>query len=43
MALLHEEEEEEPNGRWKEQWGTEVPHLSEPQKPHLTDEFAVLL
>jgi len=41
MVLLHEEEE--PNGRYKEQRGTEIPHLSEPQKAHPTGEFVVVL
>ena len=27
---------EEPNGRWKEQWGTEALHSSEPQKKHIS-------
>ena len=34
MVSLHEKQEE-PNGRQKEQRGTEAQHLSEPQKAHL--------
>ena len=34
MVSLHEEEE--PNGRYKEQRGAEVPHSSEPKKANLT-------
>ena len=36
MVLLHEEEEE-PNGRYKEQ-RAEAPHSLESQKAHLTGE-----
>jgi len=42
MVSLHEEEEE-PNGRYKEQRGAEAPHLSGPQKAHLTGEFIVVV
>ena len=35
-------EEEEPNGRYKEQRSAEDPHSSEPQKAHLTSEFVAV-
>jgi len=41
MVLLHEEEE--PNGRYKEQRGAEAPHSSEPKKANLTGGFAVVV
>jgi len=41
MVSLHEEEE--PNGRLKEQSGTETLHSLEPQEAHLTDEFVVVV
>jgi len=43
MVSLHGVEEEEPNGRYKEQWGAEALHSLEPQKAHLTGEFIVVL
>jgi len=41
MVSLHEEEEE-PNGRYKKQQGTEAPHSSEPQKAHITGELVAV-
>jgi len=41
MVSLHEEEED-PNGRQKEQRGAEAPLSSEPQKAYLTSEFVVV-
>ena len=43
FLLLHEDEEEAPIGRQKEQWGAEALHSLEPQKAHLTDGCAVKL
>ena len=40
MVLLLEEEE--PNGRQKDQRSVEALHSSEPQKVHLTGEFIVV-
>ena len=39
--ILHEEEE--PNGRWKEQQGTKASHLSKPEKAYLTGEFVIVV
>jgi len=41
MISLHEEEED-PNGRSKEQRDAEAPHSSEPQKAHPAGEFVVV-
>jgi len=43
MVLPHDDEEQKPNGRWKEQRGTETSPSSEPQKANLTGKFVVVL